>query len=956
MPTVATGVHDKTPTLNVFDPRGRSIRSVEYYRARENVAAQARIQRTFYDAAGRAALEWDPRLWTLLNEDPLTPANLGSVYSLSGNTLCTASVDAGVQTRLFGPGNEMRQSWDGRGTRRQVEFDERLRPVSVLEWAAGDAIGQCVERLAYGKPVRGRQDRNQYGQLIRHDDPAGTVWFESFTITGQRLIQVRHFTADPVAPDWPELEADRQRLLEPGEGAPTRWAIGPLGHVLEQTDAKGHKHAISLTLDGQLRETRLQLHGQSHWQCLVRDIRYSAQGQIERETAGNGVQTSLFYRPEDGLLLMRRAQDSSVRVLQELVYGYDRMGNVLSIEDKALPVRYFNNQRIDPISRFIYDSLYQLSEASGWEAGTVLQGPASVGRVDPAAISNYRQTYGYDAGGNLLKLTHVGAQAPGRELNAARYSNRCLPWRNGVPPTEEAIAAAFDASGNLLELDQGQFLTWNLRNQLQSISPVRRASSLNDREVYLYDGSGQRVRKIGSLHTNARVVTKEVRYLPGLEVRSDSGTAEVLQVITPQAGLNRVRVLHWDSAPPSGIANNQYRYSLVDHLNACTLELADDARVISHEMYYPFGETAWFAGGDEVEVSYKTVRYSGKERDATGLYYYGMRYYMPGLERWLNADPAGAADGLNLYWMTRNNPVSFIDDEGAITRQQLGNGLWTPVIATGNDRDVKGATPVDVGKYYMDLRFSAQPTDPRKALSVPDFSRVPISTSLFDPIKGGYSSSVSSQLENRNGGSSFIFSMQRMSYFGAVSGEFNAVKIVDIAAGEVPDQATAVSGYWAPQGGYVDIPIHPKGSDPDFVFTPGFSGCSLTVDQLNDNVLRVRHVEGTKEDAQYNALSAAEHGLGLSAAMEYEDYGFDMDEGTKPLSHMTGFAFMRYDQSARIWNIHYQTVQGVPDIVKTSSRSGFFGRNQSIAVAPERSKVRKTMIKRVTTANRRSTA
>jgi insecticidal toxin complex protein TccC len=258
---------------------------------------------------------------------------------------------------------------------------------------------------------------------------------------------------------------------------------------------------------------------------------------------------------------------------------------------------------------------------------------------------------------------HVGVQSPGRELTAALYSNRCLPWRNGVPPTEDDIAAAFDANGNLLELDMGRFLTWDLRNQLQSVSPVERDAGGNDSERYFYDGGGQRVRKIRSLQTSGRTLRAEVRYLPGLELRTDSGTGEVLQIITAQAGLNTVRVLHWESAPPSGV-NDQIRYALVDHLKSCTVELADDARIISREVFYPFGETAWYAGPDVIDVDYKTIRYSGKERDATGLYYYGFRYYVPWLQRWLNPDPALTIDGLNLFRMVRNNPIGLADVDG----------------------------------------------------------------------------------------------------------------------------------------------------------------------------------------------------------------------------------------------------------------------------------------------------
>ncbi|MHC8337641.1 RHS repeat domain-containing protein [Pseudomonas sp. HLT2-19-2] len=668
------GMHHKTPGLSVVDPRGLPIRSVDYWREVEGVPTQARINRTFYDAAGRAVEQWDPRLWALKQEEPLTPANLTTVFSLSGNALFTESVDAGWQLNLPGQGNEVLLSWDSRGTRREVEYDDLLRPVSVFE-QGGTEPGHCVDRMTYGGPDHGEQ--NQCGQLIRHDDPAETVLFEAFSITDQCLKQVRHFTLDPVTPDWPELEADRQRLLEPGEGAASTWSFGPLNDVQEQLDAKENRQAFSLTLDGRLRETRLQLQGLTTWQTLVSDIQYDAEGKVTHETAGNAVETTLLYRAEDGLLMERRAQAAGARMLQHLIYDYDRTGNVLSIEDKALPVRHFANQRIEPISRFNYDSLYQLIVAFGWEAGSANQGPESVGRTDPAAVSNYHQTYSYDEGGNLLKLTHVGAQGPGRELKAARNSNRCLPWRNGVPPTEAEIAAAFDARGNLLELDQGRFLTWDLRNQLQSVSPVERASGFNDRESYVYDGGGQRVRKIRSLQTNARTVVAEVRYLPGLELRTDSGTGKVLQVITAQAGLNSVRVLHWETDPPSGVTNDQYRYSLVDHLNSCTLELADDARIISRETYHPFGTTAWSASPNDTDGDYKTIRYSGKERDATGLYYYGFRYYIPWLQRWLNPDPAGNVDGLNYYAMVGNNPVTFVDIDGYAKGESAISGVAT---------------------------------------------------------------------------------------------------------------------------------------------------------------------------------------------------------------------------------------------------------------------------------------
>ena len=121
--------------------------------------------------------------------------------------------------------------------------------------------------------------------------------FEAFSITGQCVKQIRHFTLDPVAPDWPELEADRQRLLEPGEGAISTWNFGPLNDVLEQVDARENRQAFSLTLDGRLRETRLQLQG------LTLGKRWSAISSTTPRGKLNGKwRVTLYKRPSNIVL------------------------------------------------------------------------------------------------------------------------------------------------------------------------------------------------------------------------------------------------------------------------------------------------------------------------------------------------------------------------------------------------------------------------------------------------------------------------------------------------------------------------------------------------------------------------------------------------------------------------------------------------------------------------------
>jgi RHS repeat-associated protein len=53
------------------------------------------------------------------------------------------------------------------------------------------------------------------------------------------------------------------------------------------------------------------------------------------------------------------------------------------------------------------------------------------------------------------------------------------------------------------------------------------------------------------------------------------------------------------------------------------------------------------------------------ERDEeTGLNYHNARYYINWLGRWMNPDPIGIGDGVNVYAYCRNNPVTYLDTEG----------------------------------------------------------------------------------------------------------------------------------------------------------------------------------------------------------------------------------------------------------------------------------------------------
>ncbi|MHA1067245.1 RHS repeat-associated core domain-containing protein, partial [Enterobacter ludwigii] len=403
----------------------------------------------------------------------------------------------------------------------------------------------------------------------------------------------------------------------------------------------------------------------------MKSVTYTAAGQVRREEQGNGVVVTYTYEPQTQRLTGVRAERpaghrSGQKVLQDLRYGYDPVGNVVSVRNDAEATRYWRNQKVEAVSGYDYDSLYRLVSATGREmadAGREGGGLPQWALLHTAggAYTNYTRRYRYDTGGNLTQIRHSGAATENRwtrDITVSDRSNRGV--MSSLTADAGEVDGLFTAGGQQTQLQAGQGLEWTERNELLSVSPVVREGGTGDRESYRYDGSSQRVLKVSEQRTGGGVRRERVMYLPGLEVRTKGeGGAETERLETVVCGgvaRTGVRVLHWETGLPSGLSNDGVRYSCGNLTGSGELEADGEGELISQEEYYPYGGTAVWAVRSELEGEYKTVRYSGKERDATGLYYYGYRYYQAWTGRWLSADPAGTVDGLNLYRMCRNNP------------------------------------------------------------------------------------------------------------------------------------------------------------------------------------------------------------------------------------------------------------------------------------------------------------
>ncbi len=95
-------------------------------------------------------------------------------------------------------------------------------------------------------------------------------------------------------------------------------------------------------------------------------------------------------------------------------------------------------------------------------------------------------------------------------------------------------------------------------------------------------------------------------------------------------------------------------------------------------------------------------RYTGQQfLGSLNLYYYKARFYSPALGRFLQTDPIGTADDLNLYAYVGNNPINFNDPSGEFANFLLGGAANVAIgygisWATGQDYSW-GNAAVDFG-------------------------------------------------------------------------------------------------------------------------------------------------------------------------------------------------------------------------------------------------------------------
>jgi RHS repeat-associated protein len=541
---------------------------------------------------------------------------------------------------------------------------------------------------------------------IKVTDPLGRTTLTAFDAVGRPIR-----TVDPrgAITDTTYTVTDLVRSVTDPLGRTTEFDYNPNGYLETVTDPRDS--VTTFAYDNMDRVTTV-----TDPLGAAETMAYDANGNLTRHTSRRGIITEHDYDELDRRTTSRFGTESTVS------YGYDAANRLRRTEDSQVGVSTLDYDGLDriisetgphgevsysysdtvrdrtmtvsdgPTIRHVYDAAGNLAEiqrdgttVTAIERDTVGR-PSRVGVLDDGV----HQVYGYDDADQITSITYRagatvlgdlstsydGAGNPTRTTGA--WSRTLLPATFG-PATYDAAnrltaigdtAVTYDADGNLTSDGETSY-TWDARGRLSGLSRTGLSATFG------YTADGRRIdRTINGTTTN---------YLyDGVNPLQEKVNGAVTAT-TIAAGVDAWQVRE------SGGTTKRY---LTDPVGS-TLGLVDNTGTGAAYAYGPFGTTE--VTGDDAGNPY---RYTGREDDNTGLYYYRTRYYSPTLQRFISEDPIGLASGdTNPYAYVFNQPTVLVDPIGTKPRGScLGNSFvpGTEVqMADGSRRRIEDVKPGD---------------------------------------------------------------------------------------------------------------------------------------------------------------------------------------------------------------------------------------------------------------------
>lgn len=259
----------------------------------------------------------------------------------------------------------------------------------------------------------------------------------------------------------------------------------------------------------------------------------------------------------------------------------------------------------------------------------------ALNRLESAYTSTWSEQYGIDLWGNLTTISAMPGKPGGENLS------------QGATTQNRFSGFSYDAAGNLLN-DGTTAYTFDAENRISTAGTT----------TYYYNGDGKRVAK-----SSGGSVYKIYWYGMGSDPlnETDGAGSTANTSFSEYVFFNGKRIA-------SNNAFNQLVYNFTDHLGtARVLVPAGWTSPCYDSDFYPFGRESTVY----TNICPPNYKFTGKERDETGLDNFGARYNSSQYGRFMSPDSKQFTmrtllnpQKWNKYAYTINNPLRYFDPDG----------------------------------------------------------------------------------------------------------------------------------------------------------------------------------------------------------------------------------------------------------------------------------------------------
>ncbi|HLG64757.1 MAG TPA: RHS repeat-associated core domain-containing protein, partial [Ktedonosporobacter sp.] len=388
-----------------------------------------------------------------------------------------------------------------------------------------------------------------------------------------------------------------------GTNYPVQASYDDAGDLISQTYPTGEVVNATYSAQGWLSQLSTTSGGTTT--TLASNISYTgtagAAMHITGMSLGNGVYSyGASYDLDQRLISSSLTRSSDSTLLDQTQPGYDGVGNVTSVTTTL--------QAGTDNQHFCYDEQNRLTWA--WSNGNSPCGSFTAGTLTAA---QYQQSYTYDTNGRLTSAQSGYTYGDSHHLHA-------------VTATGSGYSAAYDAAGNMTcrapssattcaGTQTGQQLSYDAEGNL---STWQNQPSPTSTVNYLYDGEGTRVASQLVSGGNTTLTS----YIGKLETVV-TGSSTTTTTYYTAGGLRIAEAV-----------NGTFSYLGNDVLGSVAVALNAAGQLTAAQLYGPYGNVRYSSGTMPTDIGF-----TGQRGDsATGLDYYGARYYDPVVGLFISAD------------------------------------------------------------------------------------------------------------------------------------------------------------------------------------------------------------------------------------------------------------------------------------------------------------------------------